>query len=113
MRNVMAMFGVVLITCPTDKAETIARVMLEKRVAAGVNMVPALSSLYWWKNNIESAKETLLVVKTCLDAIKDLERVVKGIHPYDVPQIVLLPIVTGNRDYLEWIDREVETRSED
>ena len=108
-----ATFGVVLITCPPEKAETIARVLLEKRAAASVNMVPSVSSLYWWKKKIDSSNETLLVAKTRIDAFEELKKVVKATHPYEVPQIVLLPIVTGNRDYLDWIDKETEHSSEE
>ena len=99
-------FGVVLITCPPDKAEKIARTILERRLAASVNMITDVSSSYWWRNSINSSKETLLLAKTRIDAFGELEMMVRKMHPYEVPQIILLPIATGNRNYLDWIDKE-------
>lgn len=102
------MFSVVLITCPSDKADAIARNLLNKRVAACINILPKVSSIYWWENKIESGEESLLVVKTRTDRFEDLKKYVKEVHPYDVPEIIMIPIVAGYRPYLEWIGREVE-----
>lgn len=101
------MFCVVLITCPPEKAEEIARTMLKKRVAACANTISQISSLYWWKNEIGSTEEALLVVKSRIDRLEDLKNCVKEVHPYDIPEVIALPIVTGHREYLEWVDKEV------
>jgi periplasmic divalent cation tolerance protein len=105
-------FGVLLVTCPEDIAKAIAMALLEKRLAASVNMIPAVSSLYWWRDKIESSLETLLLIKTRVDAFENIKKVVEDMHPYEVPQIVLLPIVAGSEDYLSWIDRELNPRPE-
>jgi len=102
------LFGVALITCPADKAEEISRALLEKRVAACINILPRVSSLYWWENRVDVSEEALLLVKTRVDRFERLRRYVKELHPYDVPEIILLPIVTGYTEYLEWIAREVK-----
>ena len=104
----MPLFGMVLITCPPEKAEEVARAMLDKRVAACINIIQKVSSLYWWENKIESDNEALLVVKTRIDRFEDLKNYVKEVHPYDVPEIIALPIVTGYKKYLEWVNTEVK-----
>lgn len=76
------MFSVILITCPKDKAESIARSLLERRVAACVNIIPKISSLYWLEDKISQDKESLLVVKTKIDRFEDLKKHVKETHPY-------------------------------
>lgn len=103
------MFGVVLITCPTGKAELIARSILEKRAAACVNIVPKVHSLYWWEGKIRSDEEALLIAKTRLDKLEELKKHVREAHPYTIPEIIALPIVTGLREYLDWVDREIES----
>ncbi|NPA42273.1 MAG: divalent-cation tolerance protein CutA [Aquificae bacterium] len=95
---------VVLITTPKDKGEEIASFIIENKLGACVNVVPEVSSIYWWKGNIERDKEALLVVKTSSRLFKDLLTKVKEIHPYTVPEIIALPIVAGNEDYLKWIE---------
>lgn len=95
---------VVLITTPVDKGEEIANFIVENKLGACVNVVPEVSSVYWWKGNIERDKEALLVVKTSIGKFRELLRKVKEIHPYTVPEIIALPIVAGNEDYLKWIE---------
>lgn len=73
-----------------------------------MNILSGVSSLYWWANKITSDKEALLIVKTRSDAFDDLKRVVREVHPYDVPEIVLLQMAAGNSDYLDWVDRETK-----
>ncbi len=103
-------FGVVLITCPKDRAESIARSIVEKRAAACVNIIPQIRSIYWWEDKISTEEEALLIAKTRLDKMEELKKHVKEMHPYAVPEVIALPIVTCLREYLDWIDRETETR---
>ena len=70
-------------------------------------MVKDISSLYWWKGNIEKDSESLLVVKTSLEKLPQLTEEVKKVHPYTVPEIIALPIIGGNEDYLNWIDESL------
>ncbi|MFN7105865.1 MAG: divalent-cation tolerance protein CutA, partial [Pyrobaculum sp.] len=79
--------------------------LLEKRLAACINMAP-VSSMYWWEGKIEEAQETLLIVKTTVDKLDELTRETKAVHPYQVPEIVALPVVGGYREYLGWVERE-------
>ena len=98
---------VVFITAADDEeAGLISRVLLEQRKAACVNIVPGISSLFWWQDSIDSAQESLLVVKTRAVLLDEIVQLVKEIHSNDVPEIIALPIVGGNQDYLEWVDNE-------
>ena len=100
---------VVFITVPPSDAEKVARVIVEERLGACVNIVREVRSLYWWKGKVEDDKESLLIVKTRTDALDKLIARVKEVHPYTVPEIIALPIVAGNPDYLGWVDEEVRT----
>ncbi|MDW8294374.1 MAG: divalent-cation tolerance protein CutA [Aquificaceae bacterium] len=97
-------YYVVFITVPVEKSKELAEYIIQKRLGACVNVVPEVNSIYWWKGNIERDGESLLVVKTSAKKFEELLRGVKSIHPYTVPEIIALPIVAGNEDYLRWID---------
>ena len=102
-------YVVVLITTPSkEEAERIARDLLSKKLAACVNIVSDVKSLFWWKEKIDEANECLLVIKTRLDQMKELIESVKRIHSYTVPEIIVLPIITGNTRYLEWINQTIK-----
>lgn len=94
-------------TAADEEAQLISRVLLEQRKAACINIVPSVSSLFWWQGSIDSAQESLLVVKTRAPLVVEIVQLVKEIHSNDVPEIIALPIVAGNQDYLEWLDREI------
>lgn len=100
---------VVFITAPSPEVgEQIAGALLTQKLAACVNIVPAIHSLYWWQGNQQRDTEALLVVKTTAAVFADkLIPAVKAVHPYDVPEIIALPIVMGSPGYLDWIDAEV------
>ncbi len=95
---------VVLITTPKEKGKEIAEFIVENKLGACVNVVPEVSSVYWWKGNVEKDTEALLVVKTSMSRFSELVNKVKEIHPYTVPEIIALPIVAGNEEYLRWIE---------
>jgi periplasmic divalent cation tolerance protein len=98
---------VVLVTASSDEeAEKIARLLLEKRKAACVNVVPRVDSRFWWQGELDSAQESLLIIKTRATLVPEVTEIVKGAHSYSVPEIVALPIVGGNKDYLDWVDQE-------
>jgi len=99
------MYTVVLITAPRRDAEKIARHLLERRVAACVNIAD-VKSLYWWEGKIEEDEEALLIVKTSTDKLNDLVKEVRAVHPYQVPEVVALPIIGGYKEYLSWVERE-------
>ena len=101
-------YVVVLITTPADRGQEIANFIIENRLGACVNIVHEVSSIYWWKGNIEKDRESLLIVKTSRARFSELKERVKEIHPYTVPEIIALPIIEGNEDYLIWIDENVK-----
>jgi periplasmic divalent cation tolerance protein len=99
---------VVLITVPGKKeAKTIARGLVERKLAACVNMVPAVDSVFSWKGKTERCREVLLAAKSTGARYAALERFVKASHSYEVPEIIALPIVRGSKDYLEWLHTAV------
>ena len=99
---------VVLITTSSEEeAHKIAELLVNRRKAACVNIVPGVDSLFWWNEKLDSAHESLMLVKTRAALLPEIVNLVKGVHSYTVPEIIALPIIGGNQDYLEWIDKEV------
>jgi periplasmic divalent cation tolerance protein len=96
---------VVLVTCGSaSEAKKIARALVERRLAACGNIVEApVRSIYRWKGKVESARERLLILKTSRGRFAALQRVVKELHSYDVPEIIGLSISAGSAEYLKWI----------
>ena len=102
-------YVVVFITVDSQEtAQKITDKLLTERKAACVNIIPKVESQYWWQGKIESANELLLIVKTRAELLDELVTLVKQIHPYSVPEIIALPIIGGNKDYLKWVDGETE-----
>lgn len=95
-------------TANAEEARRIADVLLSERKAACVNIVPRVSSFFWWQGKVDSAQESLLIVKTKASVLNQIVSLVKEHHSYDVPEIIALPIIGGNRDYLEWLGKEVK-----
>jgi len=93
-------------TATAEEARQISNVLLNQRKAACVNIVPNVSSLFWWQDKIESANENLLIVKTKASLLDEVVRLVIENHSYEIPEVIALPIIGGNQDYLEWIDKE-------
>jgi len=100
------MYLAVIVTCPEDSAEKIAGEVLRLRLAACVNILGIVRSRYWWKGRLESADESLLLIKTRSELFVKLERTVKRIHPYETPEIIGLGIERGSKPYLDWILKE-------
>ena len=99
---------VVFITANTaGEAQQISRTLLEQKKAACINIIPKVDSHFWWEGKIDSARESLLIIKTRTSLLPDIINLVKGTHSNTVPEIIALPIIGGNQDYLEWIDQEV------
>jgi periplasmic divalent cation tolerance protein len=101
---------VFITTSSYDEARKIASALVDQRKAACVNIVPKVTSLFRWKGKIEEAEESLMVVKTRAELFTDVVSTVKSIHSYEVPEIIALPIIEGNADYLAWLKEETEGR---
>jgi periplasmic divalent cation tolerance protein len=98
---------IVLTTAGTrEEAGKIARALVEKRLAACVNVV-AVESVYRWKEALESAEEWLLVIKTTAAAFDEVEAAIQELHSYDLPECIALPIEAGTEEYLDWIGDNV------
>ncbi len=103
----MTRFMQVLTTVEHEKdAETIAGILLEKRLVACVQ-ISSCSSMYHWQGAVENTKEFVLVMKTRADLLLILQDVLETIHPYDVPEILATEVVAGNRRYLDWFNSEL------
>jgi periplasmic divalent cation tolerance protein len=98
-------YVIVLITAPsTETGKEIARALLDARLAACVNILPAVNSMYVWEGDIYDEDEVLLIVKTRAELLDEgLIPAVQKLHPYKVPEIIALPIVKGAKNYLDWI----------
>ena len=86
-----------------EEAERIAALLVERRLAACVQIMPEMTSVYRWQGAIEHSKEHLLLIKTTPDRFDELEREVRLVHSYDTPEIIALPVVNGSSDYLAWL----------
>ena len=91
-----------------EVGEKIGNTLVEEKLAACVNITSEIKSVYFWKGKVEEDKEHLLIIKTRKDKFESLEKRVKEIHPYEVPEIVALSIILGSKDYLNWIDETLE-----
>lgn len=99
----------VWVTTPSRRvAERIAKSALTDRLVACANLIPGVESHYWWKGNLEKSREWLVVMKTTTRRLRELEKRVMELHPYDTPAFVVFPLVAGSDRYLEWV--RVETR---
>jgi periplasmic divalent cation tolerance protein len=94
-------------TAIAEEAQRISRVLLEQKKVACVNILPRVNSLFWWQGKLDSAEESLLIVKTKASQLSEIVPLVKELHSYDIPELIALPIIGGNQDYLEWIEKEV------
>ena len=94
----------VLTTLPADgDAEQLAATLVEERLAACVNILPPMRSVYRWQGKVEKADERQLVIKTSVGRMRELEKRVKELHPYDVPEFLAVMIDTAAKDYLSWV----------
>ena len=101
------MHSVLFITAPNaEEARAIGRALVEARLAAGVNVMAGVQSVFWWEGTVCEADEAALWVKTTSALVDKVVNKVRSMHSYDCPCIVALPIEGGHADYLEWIENE-------
>lgn len=90
-------------TSNKKEANRIAKSLIAKKLAACVNIIDKIESIFWWQGKTDKAREALLIIKTKRKLINKLIKKVKELHSYDVPEIIALPIIAGNKAYLDWI----------
>ncbi|NOZ63625.1 MAG: divalent-cation tolerance protein CutA [Caldiserica bacterium] len=101
--NIVAIF----VTASNQKeAEKIADILLNQKLVACANIIPGISSFFWWEGKKESSTETLLILKSTLTHLEEIINAVKRIHSYTVPEVIAIPVIGGNEHYLKWV-REI------
>ena len=97
----------ILSTCPeAGVAGDIAQALVAAKLAACVNIIPGIASRFRWLGRIEQAEEHLLIIKTTNDRYSDVEKKIRSMHPYELPEIIAVPVAGGLAEYLDWIDQE-------
>ena len=97
-------FVLVLTTFPADQdPEPLARALVDERLAACVNILAPMRSIYTWKGATEHADERQLLIKTTMPRVKELETRLKALHPYEVPEFLVMSVLEGSSDYLSWV----------
>jgi len=98
----------VLVTAPNlDTSRALSKAALEAHLVACANGIPKIESHYWWQGKIESTAEVLIIFKTTKAKLKALEKLIIANHPYDTPEFLVLPIIAGNKRYLDWVSGSV------
>lgn len=97
----------IIILCNTnskDSAETIATYLIKESLAACVNIIPKITSIYKWQNKIENDEEYLMLIKTKKELFDKVKEKIQILHPYEVPEIISIDISNGNSEYLKWLN---------
>ncbi len=104
--------AMIYITCENEtQAREIGRTLVAERLAACVNILPGMTSLYWWEGEVREANEAVLLAKTRMTMADALTDRVRELHSYDVPCVVVLPILRGNPDFIRWIEEQTQSNS--
>lgn len=96
----------VLVTAPPSEAPGLARIVVEEGLAACANLIPAVTSIYRWKGEVEEDREALVVLKTARGTVSRLQARIEALHSYDVPEFLVLPVESGLPPYLAWVAAE-------
>jgi periplasmic divalent cation tolerance protein len=104
--------SVVLCTTPAGDSKRLATELIERRLAACVNIIEGVQSVYRWEGKVTTDMESLLVIKTIKEALPQLRKDLVAIHPYDVPEIIALHVDDGSVPYLDWVAESVHGRAE-
>ena len=100
---------IVLTNCPdAEVADRIARTLVEQKLAACVNRLPAVDSVYRWQGAVERAVEVPLLIKTTRERLPEVQKAIRALHPYEVPEIIAIPVVAGLPAYLRWVVDETQ-----
>lgn len=107
----MTEFVVLYVTVGSSaEGESLARALVEERLAACVNRVRSVQSIYRWQGKVEQSEEELLIIKSKKNLLDKLQTRIKELHSYSVPEFIALPILEGSEDYLRWLDEQVLER---
>jgi len=106
----MSAFRVVMVTAPSDKAEEMSKKIIGSGLAACVNIIDNVKSIYNWKGELRTDREALLIIKTATKKVENLIKFIKEDHPYELPEVISMTISEGNPDYLNWIDEATKSQ---
>lgn len=99
----------IITTCPGPiNAKQIAQHLLTNHMAACVNILPNVHSYFWWSDEIEKSFEHILMIKTDIDHYDQVEKTIKKLHEYEIPEIIAIPIIAGSGEYFDWIKENVQ-----
>ncbi len=102
---------IVMVTCGSGpEAEEISNQLLKERLVACVNIAGRIRSLFHWRGAVARESESLLLMKTTRERFEDLSRRIKELHSYEVPEVIAMPVIVGNPDYLDWIRESTEPK---
>ncbi len=108
----MGKYIVVFVSCGSmSEAKKIAKLLVNDKVTACVNIIGGILSLYWWEGKVNKAKEVLLIAKTLQSNFANVQKIVTRTHSYEIPEIIAMPISKGNKTYLKWIDMSLKRAS--
>lgn len=103
---------VVLVTCGSrSDAEVLAKSLVTERLAACVNIIDSITSVYVWEDSLQQDPECLLLIKTLPERFADLETRIQALHRYTVPEIIALPVIQGSKNYVDWVKASVEPQA--
>ena len=99
---------VYITTKDKDEARKIGKELVQEKLAACVNIIDQMNSLYWWEGKVQDDNEAILIAKTKESLVSEVVKKVKSLHSYSCPCIISLPILDGNKDYLDWLEKEAK-----
>ncbi|MFH1244868.1 MAG: divalent-cation tolerance protein CutA [Candidatus Omnitrophota bacterium] len=99
---------VYITTKDKSEARKIARQLLEARLAGCINIIDNVNSMYWWQGDIQDEQEALLIAKTKESLVEELMEKVKSLHSYSCPCVISLPVLQGNKEYIDWLEKETK-----
>ena len=102
-------YHIILNTCPDmDVAKKLATLLVQGKMAACINIIPGLTSIYEWEGKLETGTECLLVIKSTKERYPELEKMIHDNHPYELPEIITVPVTGGLSNYLGWVGQQCE-----
>jgi len=99
---------IAITSTPQEEAENIAKIIVDKKLAACVQIIGPVSSFYWWKGEVQKDTEAILLIKTTEKNKEKIKKIIKDIHSYDVPELLFLPVYGGLPEYLKWLESAIE-----